>query len=95
MVTACTAPRPLWLLPAPQPLAERPDGPHWHGPLQLVTRGERLESGWWDSGETDANGVSHATGDIRRDYFVARNGQGQWAWIFRDAQGWYLQGVFA
>lgn len=95
MVATCTAPRPLWLLPAPQPLAERPDGPHWHGPLQFLTRGERLESGWWDSGETDANGASNATGDIRRDYFVARNAQGQWAWVFRDAQGWYLQGVFA
>ena len=82
-----TVPRPLWLLRTPQPLAERADGPHWHGPLQLVTRGERLESGWWDSGE--------ATGDIRRDYFVARNAQGQWAWIFRDAQGWYVHGVFA
>lgn len=91
--TASTAtsgkPRPLWLLPAPQPLAERVDGPHWHGPLQLVTRGERLESGWWDSGE------SRAAGDIRRDYFVARNSEGQWAWIFRDAQGWYLHGLFA
>jgi protein ImuB len=84
-----SASHPLWLLPTPQPLAERADGPHWHGPLQLLTRGERLESGWWDSGEPDA------TGDIRRDYFVARNGQGQWAWIFRDAQGWYLHGVFA
>ena len=89
------APRPLWLLPTPQPLAERADGPHWHGPLQLVTRGERLESGWWDSGEAGENGVGEASGDIRRDYFVARNGQGQWAWVFRDAQGWYLHGVFA
>ncbi len=81
--------RPLWLLPTPQALNERPDGPHWRGPLQLLTRGERLESGWWDSDEPGA------TGDIRRDYFVARNSQGQWAWIFRDAQGWYLQGIFA
>lgn len=81
--------RPLWLLPVPQQLIERADGPHWHGPLQLVTRGERLESGWWDSGE------SGATGDVRRDYFVARNGEGQWAWIFRDARGWYLHGLFA
>ncbi|RKT60636.1 protein ImuB [Azonexus fungiphilus] len=91
--TASTAtfgkPRPLWLLPAPQPLAERVDGPHWHGPLQLVTRGERLESGWWDSGEQSA------VGDLRRDYFVARTGEGQWAWIFRDAQGWFLHGLFA
>lgn len=81
--------RPLWLLPAPQPLAERPDGPCWNGPLQRMTRAERLESGWWDSGE------SGACGDLRRDYFVVRNAQGQWAWIFRDAQGWYLHGVFA
>ena len=81
--------RPLWLLPTPQRLAEHAEGPHWHGPLQLLTRGERLESGWWDGGEADA------AGDVRRDYFVARNGQGQWAWIFRDAEGWYLHGLFA
>ncbi len=82
-------PRPLWLLPAPKPLTERPDGPHWRGPLQLLTRAERLESGWWDSGEPAA------TGDQRRDYFIARNSEGQWAWIFRDAQGWYVHGLFA
>lgn len=86
---AFAAPRPLWLLPVPQPLPERADGPHWHGPLQLLTRGERLESGWWDSGEAEA------AGDVRRDYFVARNRQGQWAWIFRDGQGWFLHGLFA
>jgi protein ImuB len=81
--------RPLWLLPEPQALAERADGPHWHGPLTLLTRAERLESGWWDAGEVGA------PGDLRRDYFVARNPQGQWAWIFRDAQGWFLHGLFA
>lgn len=78
--------RPLWLLPAPQALAERGGQPQWHGPLQLLTRGERIESGWWDSGE--------AAGDVRRDYFIGRNPQGQWAWVFRDAQGWFLHGVF-
>lgn len=81
--------RPLWLLPEPQALAERADGPHWHGPLVLLTRAERLESGWWDAGEVGA------AGDLRRDYFVARNPQGQWAWVFRDAQGWFLHGLFA
>lgn len=84
---ALVLPRPLWLLPDPQPLTERADGPHWHGPLQLLSRAERLESGWWDEGE--------GQGDVRRDYFVARNRQGQWAWVFRDAQGWYLHGLFA
>jgi protein ImuB len=32
---------------------------------------------------------------VRRDYFVARNPQGQRAWIFRDAAGWFLHGLFA
>jgi len=81
--------RPLWLLPTPQALAEHAGRPHWHGPLRLLSRPERLESGWWDDGEQDA------AGDVRRDYFVARNPQGQWAWVFRDAGGWFLHGLFA
>jgi protein ImuB len=81
--------RPLWLLPTPQALTERAGSPHWHGPLKLLSRGERLESGWWDEGE------GGAAGDVRRDYFVARNPLGQWAWVFRNAQGWFLHGIFA
>ncbi len=81
--------RPLWLLPAPQALAEQAGSPHWHGPLKLLSRAERLESGWWDEGE------GGAMGDLRRDYFIARNPQGQRAWIFRDAAGWFLHGLFA
>lgn len=86
---AFNPPRPLWLLPTPQALPERAGNPHWHGPLKLLSRGERLESGWWDEGEAGASG------DVRRDYFVARNPLGQWAWVFRDAQGWFLHGLFA
>jgi protein ImuB len=81
--------RPLWLLPTPQALAERAGGPQWHGPLKLLSRAERLESGWWDEGE------GGAAGDVRRDYFVACNPQGQRAWIFRDSAGWFLHGLFA
>ena len=73
----------------PQALAEQAGSPHWHGQLKLLSRAERLESGWWDEGE------GGATGDVRRDYFVARNPQGQWAWVFRDAEGWFLHGLFA
>jgi protein ImuB len=83
------SPRPLWLLPTPRPLSERAGSPCWHGPLKLLSRPERLESGWWDSGEQGS------TGDVRRDYFVACNPQGQWAWIFRNAEGWFLHGLFA
>jgi protein ImuB len=82
-------PRPLWLLPTPQALSERSGNPHWHGPLKLLSKPERLESGWWDNGERGA------AGDVRRDYFVARNPQGQWAWVFRNAEGWFLHGLFA
>lgn len=93
------ASRPLWLLPAPQGLAEQAGSPCWHGPLKLLSRAERLESGWWDDGElfADAPAESNgrASGDLRRDYFVARNPQGQWAWVFRDAEGWFLHGLFA
>jgi protein ImuB len=81
--------RPLWLLPAPHPLSEQAGRPHWHGPLRLLSRPERLESGWWDQGEQGA------AGDVRRDYFVARNPLGQWVWVFRDAGGWFLHGLFA
>ena len=91
--------RPLWLLPLPQELSEQAGSPCWHGPLKLLSRAERLESGWWDDGEifADAPAESNgrASGDLRRDYFVARNPQGQWAWVFRDAEGWFLHGLFA
>ncbi len=80
--------RPLWLLPRPQPLAERAGRPQWHGPLALETRPERLESGWWDAGEPGA------PGDARRDYCVAKNPLGQWLWVFRDGEGWFLHGLF-
>ena len=82
-------PRPLWLLPAPQALREERGRPYWQGPLSLQSRAERLESGWWDEGEAGA------AGDLRRDYFVARNPHGQWAWVFRDSEGWFLHGLFA
>ena len=99
------AQRPLWLLPVPQALIERHGSPHWHGALKLLSRAERLESGWWDEGEAWAPGadvapgvkagVPAAVGDVRRDYFVACNPLGQWAWVFRDAEGWFLHGLFA
>ena len=81
--------RPLWLLPKPQTLAERGGIPYWHGPLKLLSGAERLESGWWDQGE---NGMA---GDVRRDYFVACNPADQRVWIFRDADAWYLHGLFS
>ena len=53
--------RPAWLLPRPVPL---------HGATTLLAGPERIESGWWDGGDT------------RRDYYVVETREGQCAWAF-------------
>lgn len=83
-------PRPLWLVDPPQPLSEIDGRPCRRGPLKLLAGPERIEAGWWDSGE--------ASGDIRRDYFIALSSDGCWLWIYRDASlpgGWFLHGFFS
>lgn len=50
--------------------------------LELLAGPERIESGWWDGGE------------VRRDYFVAR-ARDSLLWVYRDAGGWRLHGIFA
>jgi len=79
------APRPLWLLAEPQPLAHLFEARSW----VLRDGPERIESGWWDGG------------DVRRDYFVAASPHGEIQWIYRDHRygiedgEWFLHGIFA
>jgi protein ImuB len=95
---ASAAPRPLLLLPTPQPLpahGEQPLLPPQREPLTLVTGPERIECGWWDAGSPAAGSPARA---VHRDYFVARNTRGQWLWIYRELaapRGWFLHGLFA
>ncbi len=86
------APRPVWLLPEPQALAERQSRPWFEGrALQLLSGPERIETGWWDAGLAE------------RDYFIAQAPDGALLWLYRarlplsstQAQGWFLQGRFA
>ncbi len=84
------APRPVWLLPEPQPLSERQSRPWFEGrALQLLSGPERIETGWWDAGLAE------------RDYFIAQAPDGALLWIYRArlplvaAPGWFLQGRFA
>jgi protein ImuB len=83
-------PRPLWLLYKPEALTEVHGHPYRGGPLKLLAGPERIESGWWDSGD-----VTH---DVRRDYFIAHSVDTRWLWIYRECNvsgGWFLQGYFA
>ena len=71
-------PRPLWLLQRALPLR----GP----PPRILAGPERIESGWWDGGDT------------RRDYYVVQTREGQRAWAFivpGTSDGWMLHGWFA
>ena len=91
-------PRPLWLLPIPEALREVDGRPYRRGPLDLLAGPERIEAGWWDSGE-EADVADTATrGDVRRDYFVARAADERWLWIYRECRppsGWFLHGFFS
>jgi protein ImuB len=80
--------RPLWLLPKPKLLPECNGVPQRGGDLLRLAGPERIESGWWGQDED-------ATGDVRRDYYVACTARHEWLWIFRDADGWWLHGFFA
>lgn len=61
-------------------------------PLTLMSQAERIENGWWD------------TNDVRRDYFIARDNQGAWVWVYCERQSaratnehetYYIHGLFA
>lgn len=80
-----SASRPLWLLAEPIPLEVLGGQPILQGALALEADRERIESGWWDGA------------DASRDYFVARNLQGERFWIFRELRGgrrWFVHGIF-
>ncbi len=82
---ARAAPRPLWLLPVPEPLSMRDGLPRHRGALRLLTDPERIESGWWDGR------------DVARDYYVAVDCHGVRLWVFRERaapHAWFLHGVF-
>ncbi len=51
--------------------------------VALLAGPERIESGWWDGGE------------VRRDYFIAQARDGALVWVYRQADGWFLHGIFA
>lgn len=84
--TVLSVPRPLWLLSTPRSLRTQAGQPLCQGLLNLIAGPERIEAGWWDGKR------------VHRDYYVARNAQGETFWIYREHEHnacWYLHGVFA
>ena len=77
--------RPFWLLSQPQKLRTKKGMPVHQDELQLIQGPERIETGWWDNQP------------ISRDYFIARQRNGQQLWIYRNRedQQWYLHGIFS
>ena len=69
--------------PGPRPLWLLEPKKLNEGEFTALAGPERIESGWWDGD------------DAKRDYFVARLPNGALAWIYREAQEWYLHGLFA
>lgn len=99
-------PRPVRLLPRPEPvekvIAELPDQPpvrfSWRGKTHRIRKAdgpERIHGEWWKRlGEADAV----------RDYFQVEDEEGARFWLFRRGDGvdartgdlsWYVHGVFA
>lgn len=77
--------RPLWLMPRPVALPVKSGQPLFRGRPLVITKRERIESGWWDGQP------------IARDYFVALDADGLRLWIYRELHGagrWFLHGLF-
>ncbi len=79
---------PPWLLPQPLRLEMRDEHPQYEGPLRFLTRMQRVETAWWETGRP-----------VVRDYCIARSEKSPLLWIYREQSQkkvhWYLQGLYA
>jgi protein ImuB len=90
-----TAPRPLRLLPRPEPVAADPAGPgtppawfDWQGRRRRIAGAEgpeRIAAEWWRA----------ADGSGERDYYRLEDADGGRFWLYRETGRWYLHGLFA
>ncbi len=96
-------PLPCWLLG--QALALPVDAkarPLYQGALKLLAGPERIEAGWWDSGQAGPPDSQHSPSDALalRDYFLAQSEHAGLLWIYRerkpapDAAQWFLHGIY-
>ncbi|MEY2994932.1 MAG: hypothetical protein RL357_1867 [Pseudomonadota bacterium] len=81
---------PSWLLDPPVRLWVKADRPWYQGPLRLVLGPQRV--GAWPWSDVPQIELPRA---VRRDYFVAWSERVGWLWIYREAEQWFLHGVYA
>lgn len=63
--------RPTWLLAKPIALLMRSERPWYGSALRIVAGPERIEAGWWSSGQV-------------RDYYIAQDEAGALMWIYLE-----------
>ncbi|MFT6093947.1 MAG: protein ImuB [Pseudohongiellaceae bacterium] len=79
-------PRPIWLLEEPEELVEKNNRLYHRKAISIISGPERIETAWWED---------H---DVRRDYYIAQEGNGSRLWIYRERSGerrWLLHGYFS
>lgn len=85
---AWPGPQPSWLLDPPLRLSSPQERPFYQGELQLLLGPQRVESGWWGwPGLVLPHEHGSPAPQVQRDYYLARNPQGQLLWIFRAREG--------
>lgn len=85
---AWPSPQPSWLLDPPLRLLSQQERPFYQGELQLLLGPQRIEGGWWGwPGQALPHGRGGPAPQVQRDYYLARNPQGQLLWIFRARSG--------
>lgn len=86
--SAWPGPQPSWLLDPPLRLSSSQERPFYQGELQLLLGPQRVESGWWGwPGQALLPERGSSAPQVQRDYYLARNPQGQLLWIFRTREG--------
>lgn len=94
--------RPSFILAEPEPLMSN---------IRLLHGPERISTAWWEqskdkvilkSGNSEAidNNETVAEHGYQRDYFVAKNAQGQYCWVYKELNSqlknqWYIHGYFS
>ncbi|SEL11115.1 protein ImuB [Colwellia chukchiensis] len=83
--------RPSLMLAQPEPLLFS---------IDVLSGPERIETAWWQLAVADSRNsdlaAAQQTEHYLRDYFIAKNEQGQCCWVYRDRnQHWYIHGYFS